>query len=75
MRIVVFCLACGVMCADAAFAQQVINPAALAPTARAALPHNRITTIPAQRSPRYARQSSQQLSQARIEGSALIDSN
>ncbi len=73
MRIILLCLAFGTMCADAAFAQQVINPVALARTARAALPQNRITAIPAQRLPRYARQRLMQHSHAFIEGSALID--
>ncbi len=73
MRIMGFCLAFGTMCADAAFAQQVINPVALAPAARAALPQNRITTIPVQRSLRFARQRPMQRSHALIERSALID--
>ncbi len=73
MRIIVFCLAFGAMCADAALAQQAINPIALAPAARAALPQNRITAVLAQRPPRYARQRPLQRAQARIEGAALID--
>lgn len=73
MRMMVFCLAFGLIGADAALAQQVINPIALAPAARAALPQNGVTTVPAQRSTRYARQRPPQRSQARIEGTALID--
>ncbi len=53
MRIVVFCLACGVMCAEAAFAQEIvapeINPNAFAPAARQALPNNEIIDAPPQR--------------------------
>jgi hypothetical protein len=73
MRILVLWLACGVVCADAAVAQQVINPIALAPAARAALPQSGVTTVPMRRSIRYARQRLPQRSATRIGGSALID--
>lgn len=74
MRILVLCLACGVMCADAAVAQQVINPTALAPSARTALPQGGVTTIiPMRRSLRHAKQRLPQRAATLREGSALID--
>ncbi len=44
----VLCLACGVICADTAFAQPVINPQVLAPTPPQQLPQSDVTVTPPQ---------------------------
>ncbi len=76
MRFMVLSLVCGLMCTDAALAQQVINPLALAPAARAFLPKNKIifASIPPLRSLKYARQTYPQRVPTRVEGlSPLLD--
>jgi hypothetical protein len=51
----ILCVACGVVYANVAVAQQVINPIVLAPAARAALPQGEVTIV-SQRTIRYAKQ-------------------